>query len=1000
MKTPWPLFLLAILCLNCIELSAQTLSEWRSQSFGSSADSGNGANMADGDNDHLVNLVEYALLLDPKKPNAIWATVSIEGSELCLTYQRRKAALTEVTFQCLWAISPTGPWSSTGVTESLLSDDGTRQSLKAKVSLSGVSRRFFKIQVTYAPTAPIAPSNLIASPSSNTELDLTWTDNANNESGYKIERRISGGNFSPLTTVEANISTFHDSGLTPGTTYIYRCVATNTGGDSAFSNDARITMPLPVPAAPSNAVATAISSSRINLTWSDNTTWEDGYLIERRQSGMADYNVIAETAPNTTSYSDTGLLEGWKYYYRIAARNAAGTSAYSSIVNATTLSLPAAPSGLIATAVSTSQINLSWTDNASNESAFKVERRQSGTTDFLLIETLGAGVTSYQNSGLPSATRFHYRIAASNSVGQSAYTPSSSADTLPPPPAAPGSLSANAVSSSQINLAWSDNSNNETGFRIERRQSGSPNFTLLTEVGAGVTSYQNAGLPADTRFYYQVYAINGGGNSAMTSIATAVTQPAANGLNGPGVGNLTYSSNEYMQVVSRFDSNSGIPTFGNNSTYGTNVVAMHNGYLAMVFADDAGRGTGGFLFYDISNPRNPVMVNRVYEPSGRTSEIRESHSMGFCNDLGGNHVVLQSGHGLEFWDWTDVRNPQLLSRMALPNMNFGDYEGVVWHLAWQAPYVYCGSSEQGIFIVDASDPRNPRLAQGRSNPIYPGQLGNFRVGPIFAIGNLLVITSMNSQNGYSTLDISDPANPQMLGTTGNGGMNLYYGTTFNGNRIYSSARNTNNDSGDPQPIMVHDVSDPTNIRLIHNSLVIAHGQYGATQDQFFFNGCQSDIVKVDTTNFTIAGRGGLGVENPDNGSVTPIGNLVYVGNDHGSGSGLICHQTSPDNRGPEVNMISPANNSANQAHTSRVGITLTDNIDLRFVNSGSFIVRPLGGSAISGKYSSTNSTVNFWPDQRLSANTTYEVVIPAGGIKDWAGNPTASTFTSRFTTRP
>jgi hypothetical protein len=99
----------------------------------------------------------------------------------------------------------------------------------------------------------------------------------------------------------------------------------------------------------------------------------------------------------------------------------------------------------------------------------------------------------------------------------------------PPAPAAPSSLSATATSSSVIDLAWKDNSNNEDGFRIERCQgSDCSSFAEIATVGANVTAFQNTGLSASTSYSYRVRAFNAGGNSAYSNTATATTA-AGNG---------------------------------------------------------------------------------------------------------------------------------------------------------------------------------------------------------------------------------------------------------------------------------------------------------------------------------------------------------------------------------------------------------------------------------------------------------------------------------------
>jgi predicted phage tail protein len=89
-------------------------------------------------------------------------------------------------------------------------------------------------------------------------------------------------------------------------------------------------------------------------------------------------------------------------------------------------------------------------------------------------------------------------------------------------PTAPTNLTATAVSRSQINLTWTDNSSNETGFKIERSTNGT-SFTQIATVGAGVTSYASTGLQKNRTYYYRVRATNGAGDSAYSNVASART---------------------------------------------------------------------------------------------------------------------------------------------------------------------------------------------------------------------------------------------------------------------------------------------------------------------------------------------------------------------------------------------------------------------------------------------------------------------------------------------
>jgi titin len=99
------------------------------------------------------------------------------------------------------------------------------------------------------------------------------------------------------------------------------------------------------------------------------------------------------------------------------------------------------------------------------------------------------------------------------------------------PPASPGNLTAQAVSCSQINLAWQDNSDNEDLFRIERSENGTT-FAEIDTVGPNVTSYSDTGLDESTTYWYRVRACNAAGCSGYSNVASATT-PACQGLPSP-----------------------------------------------------------------------------------------------------------------------------------------------------------------------------------------------------------------------------------------------------------------------------------------------------------------------------------------------------------------------------------------------------------------------------------------------------------------------------------
>jgi len=444
---------------------------------------------------------------------------------------------------------------------------------------------------------------------------------------------------------------------------------------------------------------------------------------------------------------------------------------------------------------------------------------------------------------------------------------------------------------------------------------------------------------------------------------------------GPGLGNLTYTNAEL---------NKGLWTYTEVNHYGSTMATMHNGYMISTFHPDSGKPPGGILVWDVSNPRKPVQIARVYNT--QTSTFREQHALPQHD----KYIVMQDGFGFQIWDFSNPRVPVQTKRHVMSGYAHDDY-GSCWQMFWQAPYLYIANGSKGFDVMDLTNINNPVFVKHITAPR--------QVGPIFAIGNILYTSAFDFGKGFTFYDISNPRDPKLLNSYTN--TENMYASTINGGKMIISARgNTNN-----AVFGTYDVTDPINIKKITTLNIgnSAEQLYCSTQDEFIFQGCQYEIVKIDASVPTaqkVVGRGLVVTSNPDHGQVTPFGNLIFAGNDHGSGSGFFVHQTTQDKRAPVVNMVIPKSNDVNRALTSRVGITLSDNIIFETINKNTFIVRPVGGAALNGKYSYQFSIANFSPDQPLLPNTTYEIVVPASGMKDYAGNAVTTTFISRFSTGP
>jgi hypothetical protein len=286
--------------------------------------------------------------------------------------------------------------------------------------------------------------------------------------------------------------------------------------------------------------------------------------------------------------------------------------------------------------------------------------------------------------------------------------------------------------------------------------------------------------------------------------AALVLFPAVLAASGPG---LPQESHETRYEV--------LSVFGDDidSPLGKGFVTMHDGYLFVPFSLDGGggRGESGFSFYDMSDPRNPETVFTTVgdpeysEESGAhfVGDMREPHgytiSEGMLcmtmNDRPGNKA------GIQFWDFTDVDGsqpgapdaPERLSELSLTGVTGGDYDNTAWWVAWQGGrYAYVAGTNQGLFIVDATDPANPVELKR----IPTGDLGLNRASVVHVIGNLMVLSNNDGATGLATYDISDPLNPQLLDLRND--IDIGYSFQLNDNRVL----------GANEPAVIISITDP------------------------------------------------------------------------------------------------------------------------------------------------------------------------------------------------
>jgi chitodextrinase len=482
----------------------------------------------------------------------------------------------------------------------------TVQALDAAGNASGQSPALL-LTTPAAPdtTAPTPPTGLSATAISGSRIDLAWTAATDNVAvtGYRV--LLNGATLANL----GNVTSYQSTGLAPGITYVYTVRALDAAGNlSAVSNAATATTPGVVdsmpPTTPATLSAVAASNSQINLAWAaatDNVA-VSGYRIYRD-------GVLVAVLPSVLTYQDGGLQASTSYSYNVDAVDAVGNaSGLSPAASATTLtapdtSAPSTPLGLSATAVSFSQINLTWLASTDNIAVTGYHIFRNGTQ----FATVG-NVTSYQNTGLSASTTYSYRVRAFDAAGnlsslsstRSATTPAAPDTTAP---TTPGGLSASASSSSRINLNWSPSTDNVavTGYRVYR------NNVFVVALNSSNTTYQDTGLAAGTNYTYVVDAVDAAGNASGVSNSASATTLAANtaslswdAVNFPTLsGYRVYygtSAGNYLQAPG-----AGI-NVGNVTNFTVTGLGAGTRYFFAVTAFDSGNNESGYsneVFKDI-----------------------------------------------------------------------------------------------------------------------------------------------------------------------------------------------------------------------------------------------------------------------------------------------------------------------------------------------------------------------------------------------------------------
>lgn len=514
----------------------------------------------------------------------------------------------------------------------------------------------FKVVKATGIPAPPPASSLQAKATSQTQVQLDWSDNpnpANNETGFEIYRgEAAGGSYKLVAITAPNTTTYTDNGLNPNKTYYYVVRAVNENGAAPSSNEASATTQLDTtpPTAPGALTVTSKSRTSVGLSWTAST---DNVGVNKYDIYINGSKVY--TLPGTqTSFNCTNLVPQQSYNFIVKARDLTGNvSPASNQVQATAVmsglnykhyhgSFDVLPDFSTLTPVKTGNtptadisvrtqndnfaflwegyINIPVTGNYTFEtysddgSKLYIGTYSHTATPVVNNDGLHGSVyaegTKYLTAGVhPFAATFfekgggeemkiYWKNTAHGVNGRQEIPASAFMEQAPPlgaKPAAPTNILATAVSYSKINLTWNDNSTNETGFEVYRATSLAGPFQIITTTAANAVSYADSLLQPATTYYYKVQAINSNGNSGFAAAEA---------------GGLEYGYYEFSDITQ-------LPNFNNQTPVKTgavenvtlNVRNRENNYAIKFSGFITIPTTGTYTFYTASDDGSKLYIN-------------------------------------------------------------------------------------------------------------------------------------------------------------------------------------------------------------------------------------------------------------------------------------------------------------------------------------------------------------------------------------------------------
>ncbi len=381
---------------------------------------------------------------------------------------------------------------------------------------------------------PVPAAVTVAAAAGDGLIALNWGDPEDDSiTVWEYQRKEgSSGQYDAWTAIagsNADTTSHTITGLTNGTEYSFKVRAVNPSGNGAASSAVSAT-PIPVPAAPT--VAIAAGDAQVTLNWTDPnndsiTGWE--YRQKDGSSGQYDaWTAIAGSDVDTTSHTITGLTNGTEYSFKVRAVNPSGSGAASSEVSATPIPVPAAPT--VTATAGDAQVALAWSDLGDDSITGWEYHQKDGSSGnygaWTTIVSSDADTTRHTVTGLTNGTEYFFKVRAVNPTGAGAASSEASATPIPVP-ATP--IVTAAAGAAQIILNWTDPDNDSiTRWEYRQKEGAEGNYgtwTPIPDSDKDTTSHTISSLTNGTQYFFKVRAVNSSGNGAASNEASATPIP-------------------------------------------------------------------------------------------------------------------------------------------------------------------------------------------------------------------------------------------------------------------------------------------------------------------------------------------------------------------------------------------------------------------------------------------------------------------------------------------